>query len=103
MKKNILMLINGFGVEQKDSYDIYSAELMPNMDRLTKEGLFSSLSSTDLDYKSGYRSFSIGIKEPLSYSIVENSISTGDYKNTQIMRYLYTQLNEDNEKKLIII
>ena len=102
MKKNILLLINGFGIEQKDSYDIYSAELMPNMDRLTKEGLFSSLSSTDLDYKSGYRSFSIGIKEPLSYSIVENSISTGDYKNTQIMRYLYTQLNEDNEKKLHI-
>ena len=102
MKKNILLLINGFGIEQKDSYDIYSAELMPNIDRLTKEGLFSSLSSTDLDYKSGYRSFSIGIKEPLSYSIVENSISTGDYKNTQIMRYLYTQLNEDNEKKLHI-
>ena len=23
MKKNILLLINGFGIEQKDSYDIY--------------------------------------------------------------------------------
>lgn len=102
MKKNILLLINGFGIEQKDSYDIYSAELMPNMDRLTKEGLFSSLSSNDLDYKSGYRSFSIGIKEPLSYSIVENSISTTEYKNTQIMKYLYSQLNEDNGKKLHI-
>ena len=102
MKKNILMLINGFGVEQKDSYDVYSAELMPNMDRLTKEGLFSSLSSRDLDYKSGYRSFSIGIKEPLSYSIIENSFSNDLYKKSQILLYLYSMLNGTNDSKLHI-
>ena len=102
MKKNILMLINGFGVEQKDSYDIYSAELMPNMDRLTKEGLFSSLSSRDLDYKSGYRSFSIGIKESLSYSIVENAISNDSFKEAQILKYLYSQLGTESETKLHI-
>ncbi len=102
MKKNILMLINGFGVEQRDSYDIYSAELMPNMDKLTKEGLFSSLSSKDLDYKSGYRSFSIGIKESLSYSIVENSLSNDSYKNSQVLKYLYSQLGTESETKLHI-
>lgn len=103
MKKNILLLINGFGIEQKDSYDIYSASLMPNMDRLTKEGLFSSLSSSDLDYKDGYRSFSIGVKESLSYSIVENSFSNASYKNLQILKYLYTQLNEENNDKKLHI
>ena len=102
MKKNILLLINGFGIEQKDSYDIYSAELMPNMDRLTKEGLFSSLSSRDLDYKSGYRSFSIGIKESLSYSIVENAISNDSFKEAQILKYLYSQLGTESETKLHI-
>ena len=54
MKKNILLLINGFGVEQRDSYNIYKKELMPNLDRLTVEGLFSTLSSNYLDYKDGY-------------------------------------------------
>lgn len=40
MKKNILLLINGFGIEQKDSYNVYKKELMPNLDRLTKDGFF---------------------------------------------------------------
>ena len=53
MKKNILLLINGFGVEQVDSYNIYSKEVMPNLDRLTTEWLFSSLQSKELDYKEG--------------------------------------------------
>ena len=42
MKKNILLLINGFGIEQSDSINVYSETLMPNMDRLTKEKLFVS-------------------------------------------------------------
>ena len=36
MKKNILLLINGFGIEQSDSVNVYNEKLMPNMDRLTK-------------------------------------------------------------------
>ena len=43
MKKEVLFLINGFGVERNDSYNVYSAELMPNMDKLTKEGVFVSI------------------------------------------------------------
>ena len=42
MKKNILLLINGFGIEQADSVNVYDEKLMPNMDRLTKEKLFAS-------------------------------------------------------------
>ena len=75
MKKNILLLINGFGIEQSDSINVYSETLMPNMDRLTKEKLFVSLASKDLDYKDGYRKFSIGINESLTYSIIENNFS----------------------------
>ena len=55
MKKNILLLINGFGVERADSYNIYSGELMPNMDRLTKERVFVSIPNNYLDYVSAYR------------------------------------------------
>ncbi len=72
MKKNILLLINGFGVEQRDSYNVYSETLMPNMDKLTKTCLFGSLNSGDYDYKTGFRRFSIGISEALTYSKVNN-------------------------------
>ena len=92
MKKNILLLINGFGVEQPGSYDIYSPELMPNLDRFTKEKLFTSISSKDLDYKSGYRNFSIGISEPLSYSLINNNIDSGEYLSNATLNYIVNEV-----------
>src|SRR5574344_2230312 len=98
MKKNILLLINGFGVEQAGSYDIYNAELMPNLDKLTKERLFTSLSSDDLDYKSGYRTFSIGINEALTYSIVDRELSSGAFKENKLFKYILAQLYQLKSK-----
>lgn len=98
MKKNILLLINGFGVEQPDSYDVYTPALMPNLDRLTKERLFTSLDSKDLDYKDGYRSFSIGINESLTYSIIENSINNGEYKKVQIFKNMFETAKANGTK-----
>ena len=102
MKKNILLLINGFGVEQVDSVDIYSKELMPNMDMLTNTGIFGTVSSNELDYKDGYRKFSIGIGESLTYSIVNNDISNEGYKKNQMLNYLYNDLNQTNAKLHVI-
>ncbi len=98
MKKSILLLINGFGVEQSNSYDVYSAELMPNLDRLTKERLFTSLESDDLDYKDAYRTFSIGIHESLSYTIVENSINNNSYKSLPLFKSMIDNVKNNNSK-----
>ena len=92
MKKNILFLINGFGVERSDSYAVYSADLMPNMDKLTKEGLFASIPNNFLDYKSAYRNFSMGIKYPLAYSLIENNINSLDFKKNQLYKYIINEV-----------
>ena len=102
MKKNILLLINGFGIEQKDSVSIYSQNLMPNLDKLTKIGMFGSLSSNDLDYKDGYRRFSIGINEALTYSIVNNSLNDDSYIKNEILKYIIRDHNNTNGKIHII-
>lgn len=98
MKKNILLLINGFGIEQPDSHNIYSKELMPNLDRLTKEQLFTTLKSNDLDYKEGYRTFSIGVQEPLTYTIVENAINDLSYKENPVFKSIITNTQSKNSK-----
>lgn len=102
MKKNILLLINGFGIEQNDSTSIYSESLMPNMDNLTKTGLFTSLSSDDLDYKDGYRCFSIGIKEALTYSIVNNDLINDTFVENDIIKYIIND-HKSKEGKIHII
>ena len=91
MKKNILFLINGFGVERNDSYNVYSASLMPNMDKLTKERIFASIPNKYLDYKSAYRNFSMGINNPLTYSLVENDINTGDFAKNELYKYIINE------------
>ena len=38
--KTVMFLINGFGVEAKNSYEIYNKELMPNLDTLAQKYIF---------------------------------------------------------------
>ena len=91
MKKNILMLINGFGVERNDSYNVYSESLMPNLDKLTKERVFVSIPNKYLDYKSAYRNFSMGINNPLTYSLIENNINSGEFEDNQLLKYIMNE------------
>ena len=74
MKKGILLLINGFGIERKDSIEIYSSALMPNLDNLTKTYVFGSLSSTVSDYNNGYRLFSIPQEKTKEIDDVDRAI-----------------------------
>ncbi len=86
MNKSILLLINGFGIEQSDSYNIYDSILMPNLDRLTKDCLFASIKNKYLNYFSGYRNFSIGIDEALTYSLIDNNISNKEYEKNEVLK-----------------
>ena len=97
MKKNILLLINGFGVEQVDSYNIYSKDVMPNLDRLTTEWLFSSLQSNELDYKEGYRKFSIGINEALTYNIIEQEVLSENYANNVLYKSILNEMHNSQK------
>lgn len=71
MKKTVLFLINGFGIEQRDSFNIYNKELMPNLDKLTKEVLFSSIETSDYNLRDAYRTFSIETKDALTYPFLD--------------------------------
>ena len=72
MKKTVLFLMNGFGIEQIDSYNIYNSKLMPNLDSYTKNYLFTAIESKAYDLKSGYRTFSTASDLPLTYSLIDN-------------------------------
>ena len=94
MKKNILLLINGFGIEKAGSYNVYSASLMPDMDRLTKEKIFTSIPNNFFDYKSAYRYFSMGVKDALTYNLVDNYISKNEHQSNQLIRYITNEVNK---------
>ena len=108
MKKTVLFLMNGFGIEQINSYNIYNAKLMPNLDSYTKKYLFSSIESKAYDLISGYRTFSTGCDFPLTYSLIDNYYEKFS-ENKNLTYYLNTIKPEgkvqiflffDNEKSL---
>lgn len=79
MRKTILMLINGFGIEKKGSAEVYSTKLMPNFDGLIKNYMFGSLLTSAGDYNNAYKKFSIpekakGYEDEIDYLIFERKL-----------------------------
>lgn len=89
MNKRVLFLINGFGISDKYSYPIYSSELMPTMDSLSNNYLFSSIESQTNDYRTGYQMFSTGVLKPLSYDYIQQLISDNQFEShPKIQEYI---------------
>ncbi len=100
MKKTVLYLMNGFGVEQKDSYNIFNSNLMPNLERFTNEYLFGTISSPELDLYNSYRTFSTSSKHALTYPFLDEYSLKFDANPH--MKNMFEQLPEDYTIQLFV-
>ena len=57
MKKSIMFLINGLGVEKSGSYSIDLEECMPNLMRLRETSYFTTAIIPALEKEGAYRDF----------------------------------------------
>ena len=96
MKKTVLFLINGFGIESKNSYNVYSSELMPNLDNLTRRYLFSSLVSDVGNLKDGYKVFSTGIKDAITFDFMEQKVESKELINNHNIISMEQELIKDS-------
>ncbi len=102
MRKTILMLINGFGVERSGSAEVYSAKLMPNFDALIKTNLFGNLASLAGDYNNAYRLFSIpekakGYEDEIDYLIFEKKLD-----QNQVLQNTRDSLTAENKMHVFL-
>ena len=67
--RTVLFLINGFGVESKESYSVYDATVMPNFEKLSQKYMFSKLSSNVFNTVDGFRNMSLERSDLYNYSI----------------------------------
>lgn len=96
MKKTVLFLMNGFGIEQASSYNVYSSKLMPNLDSYTQKYLFSSIEANTYNFANGYRMFSTGSNLPLTYALMNNYMEK--FNQNPNMNFFLT--NVDGESKI---
>lgn len=93
MKKTILFLMNGFGIEQVDSYSVYSKDLMPNLDSYTKNYLFSSIECKYTNLDDGLLYFSTGAKLPLTYSLIDRIYN--DFSSSKNFNFYLKNIKPD--------
>ena len=73
--KGVLYLLNGLGIANKGSFDIDYADIMPNMTMLMSNYLYTSLENVNYNYKSGFRTFSMGNDLLPTYDALEKDMS----------------------------
>lgn len=98
MKKTVLFLMNGFGVEQVDSYSIYSDALMPNLASYIKDYLFSPIESKYINMDDGFLGFSTGSKLPLSYTLMDRVYN--DYSTSKNFNFFIQNIKQDGRLHL---
>ena len=97
MRKTILLLINGFGIEKKDSFEVFNKELMPTMDFMTKGYLFSSLVTDAGDYGNGYKDFSIPKADKKKEDQIDQLIFEKALDKNVVIKDLCTKLTKENK------
>jgi len=97
MTKTILILLNGFGVEKKNSYPIYDDSLMPTFAELSRDYLFSnnSVISHVNNIYDAYRNVSLDVHELYNYSIISHDIEN----KTLASKGMLLNLKKDYETK----
>ena len=90
IRRSILFLINGFGIDRKDIYDVLNDNNVPNLNKLARENIYSKINNIATDYKTGYRLLSTSQKTLPGLKKVDKDImdnfETNDKFNDLITR-----------------
>ena len=83
MKKSIVFLINGLGIEKPGSYSIALDQSMPNLGKLKETSFFTTAFTNSLEYKSAYQQFFLGDTYEDEIEFIKNNVLTDEVVNNQ--------------------
>lgn len=104
MKKSVIFLINGLGIEKPGSYSIALDQVMPNLSRTKETSFFTTAVIDSLEYRSAYKSFFLGdtYKLELQY-IKENIINDNIINNSTFTKIKEALVNRTTAKLHVFI
>ena len=98
MKKSVIFLINGLGIERAGSYSISIDQTMPNLSRTKETSYFTTAITSSLEYKSAYQRFFLGDTSALELDYIKNTILNEDLKNNITYQNLSNDIAIENTK-----
>ena len=96
--RTVLFLINGFGIETKESYSVYDASIMPNFDRLSQRYMFSKLESNVFNTIDGFRSMSLEMNDLYNYEVYKKGVEGGKIAASTVVTDINNELNNRKSK-----
>ena len=97
--KTVLFLMNGFGIEGKNSYSVYDSSIVPNIENLRNRYLFQTLSTNNKTMYEGFRNISLEIGELYNYHIYNReSLNNNIFNNPNYLNMKKVQ--EERKSKL---
>ena len=74
MKKSVIFLINGLGIEKPGSYSISIDQAMPQLSKVKETSYFTTAITSSLEYRSAYQRFFLGDTYRLELEYIQKNI-----------------------------
>ena len=103
MKKGIIFLINGLGMEKPGSYSIALDQCMPNLSKLKETSFFTTAFTNSLEYKSAYQQFFLGDTYINEIEYLKNNILNDSIVNNATYQNIYNTIKNTTGKVHVFI
>ena len=103
MKKSIIFLINGLGIEKQGSYSIAIDQCMPNLSKTKETSYYTSAIISSYEYRTAYEYFFIGDSYQKELEYIKKNFLEVDLTNNQNFQLFKNQLITANKKIHIFV
>lgn len=103
MKKSVLFLINGLGIEKPGSYSIAIDQCMPNLSKTKETSFFTTAIINSLEYRSAYESFFLGDTYRKELEYISENILGPNLVNNPVYQSLQSSLIDETKKLHVFV
>ena len=93
MKKSVIFLINGLGIEKQGSYSISIDQCMPNLAKTKETSYFTTAIISSLEYHEAYKRFFLGDTSRIEIDNIKENIITESLKNNSTFQNFQNDIN----------
>ena len=103
MKKSVIFLINGLGIEKAGSYSISIDQCMPNLSKTKETSYFTTAFISSLEYRSAYERFFLGDTYQKEVQYIDESIINENIGMNPAYQALATKIKEPTNKLHVFV
>lgn len=103
MKKSVMFLINGLGIEKPGSYSISIDQAMPQLCKIKETSYFTTAITSSLEYREAYQRFFLGDTYQSELNYIKQNVFNESLVNNPSFQSLVSAVKRPNSKLHIFV